>query len=104
MRGALVADEEGCLPDYARRVFEAYWGEGRDITQVEELHAIATGAGLDPAAFFEKIASAAYKDRLRANADELMERGGFGSPTMFVDGDDMYFGNDRLELVRAALL
>jgi len=104
MRGALVADEEGCLPDYARRVFEAYWGEGRDISQDEELHAIATGVGLDPAAFFEKIASAAYKDRLRANADELIERGGFGSPTMFVDGDDMYFGNDRLELVRAALL
>lgn len=104
MRGALVADEEGCLPDYARRVFEAYWGEGRDITLDEELRTIASAVGLDPAAFFEKIASPAYKDRLRANADELMERGGFGSPTMFVNGDDMYFGNDRLELVRAALL
>ena len=32
----------------------------------------------------------------------LIARGGFGSPTMFVNGDDMYFGNDRLELVRAA--
>ena len=40
---------------------------------------------------------------LRANTDELIERGGFGSPTVFVDGDDMYFGNDRLPLVAAAL-
>ena len=32
-----------------------------------------------------------------------LERGGFGAPTMFVDGDDMYFGNDRLPLVRRAL-
>ena len=46
----------------------------------------------------------AYKDKLRANTDELIARGGFGSPTMFVDGDDMYFGNDRLVLVRERLL
>ena len=43
------------------------------------------------------------KAKLRANTDELIERGGFGSPTIFVDGDDMYFGNDRLPLVREAL-
>ena len=42
-----------------------------------------------------------YKDRLRANTEELVERGGFGSPTMFLDGGDMYFGNDRIPLVVA---
>jgi len=40
------------------------------------------------------------KRRLRANTDELIARGGFGSPTMFVD-DSMFFGNDRLPLARA---
>ena len=35
--------------------------------------------------------------------DEIIERGGFGSPTFFVDGSDMYFGNDRLELIKAAI-
>ena len=35
--------------------------------------------------------------------DEIIERGGFGSPTFFVNGDDMYFGNDRLELIKAAI-
>ena len=44
------------------------------------------------------------KNTLKANTDELMARGGFGSPTIFVDRDDMYFGNDRLPLVRAAVL
>ena len=32
------------------------------------------------------------------------ERGGFGSPTIFVDKTDMYFGNDRLPLIREAIL
>jgi 2-hydroxychromene-2-carboxylate isomerase len=40
---------------------------------------------------------------LRANTDELVARGGFGSPTIFVNGTDMYFGNDRLVLVDRAL-
>jgi 2-hydroxychromene-2-carboxylate isomerase len=43
------------------------------------------------------------KERLRQNTEELIARGGFGSPTIFIGGDDMYFGNDRLELVEAAL-
>ena len=44
------------------------------------------------------------KQRLRDATDELIARGGFGSPTIFVDRDDMYLGNDRLPLVREALL
>ena len=43
------------------------------------------------------------KARLRATTDELIARGGYGSPTMFVDKDDMYFGNDQLPIVEAAL-
>ncbi len=43
------------------------------------------------------------KATLRANTDELIARGGFGSPTIFINTDDMYFGNDRLPLVEAAL-
>ena len=35
--------------------------------------------------------------------DEVMARGGFGSPTIFVDKTDMYFGNDRMPLIREAL-
>ncbi len=103
MRGAFVAREQGILPDYARAVFEAYWGELQDISQDEVLRPILRRVGLDAEEFFAKIGEAKYKDALRANTEEAIARGGFGSPTMFV-GDDMYFGNDRLPLVRAALL
>jgi 2-hydroxychromene-2-carboxylate isomerase len=84
-------------------VFEAYWGELQDISQPEVLGAIAAHAGYDAGSFLRRIEDPAIKDRLRGNTDELIARGGFGSPTMFVDGDDMYFGNDRLPLVEAAL-
>ena len=103
MRGALFALDRGVLPRYARSVFEAYWGDLLDISQDEVLAPLAEAAGLSRGDFFAAIAKPEYKDRLRANTDELIARGGFGSPTMFVNGDDMYFGNDRLVLVSEAL-
>jgi 2-hydroxychromene-2-carboxylate isomerase len=104
MRGAFFAEEQGLLVPYSRAVFEAYWG-GRtpDIASDEVLAAICRQVGLEPEAFFEAIAGQHCKDRLRENTDELIARGGFGSPTVFVDGDDMYFGNDRLPLVEHRL-
>ncbi len=103
MRGALVAREHGVLPRYARAAFETYWGELRDISQDDVLADVAARAGLSRDAFFEGIAAPEIKARLRANTDELIARGGFGSPTIFANGEDMYFGNDRLGLVREAL-
>jgi 2-hydroxychromene-2-carboxylate isomerase len=104
MGGAFFALDAGRLAPYARAVFEAYWGDLRDVSQDEVLADVVAQVGLDREAYFAAIASPALKDRLRATTDELVARGGFGSPTMFVDGDDMYFGNDRLVLVREALL
>lgn len=103
MRGAFVALDEGVLPVYARALFETYWGELKDISRRDVLTEICGQVGLDAEVFFKRIADPDVKDRLRANTEELIERGGFGSPTMFVNGNDMYFGNDRLPLVEAAL-
>lgn len=58
---------------------------------------------IDANALLAQIAQPAIKDQLRANTQELIERGGFGSPTIFVNRNDMYFGNDRMPLVRAAV-
>ncbi|HTO68401.1 MAG TPA: 2-hydroxychromene-2-carboxylate isomerase [Myxococcota bacterium] len=104
MRGAFFALERGVLPEYARAVFETYWGDLEDISQDAVLEKIVARVGLPRDEYFAAIAKPEYKDRLRANTDELIARGGFGSPTMFVGGTDMYFGNDRLELVREALV
>src|SRR5579863_9569520 len=102
MRGAFVAHEHRIISQYSRRVFESYWGEDRDISKDEVLRIIVREVGLEEKEFFIKINSDEYKTRLRASTEELIARGGFGSPTMFVEGS-MFFGNDRLPLVEHAL-
>ena len=103
MRAVLAADEQGALIPFARATFEAYWGDLKDISQADVLDEICTKVNLDPVAIHARAETAEIRDRLRANTEEVIARGGFGSPTMFVDGDDMYFGNDRLPMVEAAL-
>ncbi len=102
MRGAFVALDEGKLVPYATAAFEAYWGNDLDIAQEAVLADVATHAGLERQRFFSGIETDSCKARLRTNTDELIARGGFGSPTIFV-GDQMFFGNDRMPLIRAAL-
>jgi 2-hydroxychromene-2-carboxylate isomerase len=80
------------------RSTESYWGADRDISQDDVLRDIVREVGLDENEYFTKIASADYKAKLRSNTEQLVERGGFGSPSIFVDGV-MFFGNDRLPLV-----
>jgi 2-hydroxychromene-2-carboxylate isomerase len=104
MRGCLWLAPQGKLVAFATAAFEAYWGGDRDIAQDAVLEDLCRSVGVDPAAFFAGIAEPVIKEQLKANTDEVMARGGFGSPTMFVNGGDLYFGNDRLELVKAALL
>ena len=104
MRCVLAADELGALVPFARAVFEAYWGELKDISQPNVLRDVAARCGLNGDELLQRADAPEIKEQLRANTDELIARGGFGSPTMFVNGSDMYFGNDRLPLVEAALL
>lgn len=103
MRGAFVALELDRMVPYARSVFKKYWTELADISQDEVLAEVLKEVGIDESMFFAKISEQSYKDKLKDNTAELMERGGYGSPTMFLDGDDMYFGNDRLPLIEAKL-
>ena len=104
MRGCLLLEPDGLLVPFAEAVFHAYWSDDRDISQDAVLAEICAGVDVEPERFFAGIARPDIKERLRANTEEVIARGGFGSPTMFVGGDDMYFGNDRLGLVREAVL
>jgi 2-hydroxychromene-2-carboxylate isomerase len=101
MRGCIWMDAD-MLP-FAHAVFEAYWGDDKDISRDDVLAEICARVGIDPAKFFAGISDQAIKDRLKANTDEVIVRGGFGSPTIYLDKTDMYFGNDRLPLLREAL-
>ena len=100
MRLVLVDDvKAGAV---ALAAFRAMWAEDRNISDDAELRRIAEMGGLDPATALQAIEGPAIKDRLRANTDEAMARGAFGAPTMFV-GDELFWGNDRLHHVEAAL-
>jgi 2-hydroxychromene-2-carboxylate isomerase len=102
MRACIVLAPEGKLVDFARAAFQAYWSEDQDISQESVLADVCARAGVS-IDVLARAAAPEIKAALRANTEELMARGGFGSPTMFVNGADMYFGNDRLPLLRAAL-
>jgi len=102
MRGCIYLGKD--MVPFARAVFEAYWGEDKDISQDAVLKEICQRVGVDAEKLFTGIAQQSIKDQLKANTDEVMARGGFGSPTIFLDKTDMYFGNDRLPLIREALL
>ena len=114
MRGCIWLDQQGStgagaasksthMVKFATAVFEAYWSRDEDISQDAVLADICESTGINVRAFFDGIAQQSVKDQLKTNTEEVIRRGGFGSPTMFV-GDDMYFGNDRLLLVRSAVL
>lgn len=90
-----------CL-DFVEATFAAYFTRQEDISQDHVLAAICAQSGVDAAAFMAGIAEPEIKDALKANTEEAIARGAFGSPTFFV-GSDMYFGNDRLSLVAAAV-
>jgi 2-hydroxychromene-2-carboxylate isomerase len=101
MRGCIFLGKD--MVPFARTVFEIYWGEDQDISQDAVLAEVCRRVGVDPQRLFAGISQQTVKDQLKANTDEVMARGGFGSPTMFLDKTDIYFGNDRLPLIREAL-
>jgi 2-hydroxychromene-2-carboxylate isomerase len=103
MRGCLWLEPQGKLLAFASAVFEAYWSREEDISQDAVLLKICQTLGVDGAEFLAGIAQPAIKEQLKSNTEEVIRRGGFGSPTMFL-GDDMYFGNDRLALLKTAIL
>lgn len=107
MRGCLwIAQDAAAHSRYLAFVeatFAAYFSREQDISQDAVLSAICRDVGIDGEAFLAGIARLDVKEQLKANTDEAIRRGAFGSPTFFV-GEDMYFGNDRLPLVRASVL
>jgi 2-hydroxychromene-2-carboxylate isomerase len=102
-RAAIAAAQLGFEAAAARAVLRAYWGEGHDISQPEVLIAAFTKAGLDGPAILERAQDQSVKDQLKENTEEALKRGVFGAPSMFI-GDAMFWGNDRLDMVKMVLM
>jgi len=92
--------------NYLAAIFTAAWQDQKNIGDKDALAEILTTAGFSADAFFAAAGSAENKDRLKATTDEAVARGVFGAPTFFVqtpDGEEMHFGQDRLDFVEDAL-
>jgi 2-hydroxychromene-2-carboxylate isomerase len=99
-----LADDQQALWNFTKAAFESYFGRQENLDDPDVLVAVANGVGLDGESLRTKSQTDEVKALLRANTEEVIERGGYGSPTMFVDKTRMYFGNDQLPLVEAAII
>ena len=103
MRGAFYFIDNGNIESYLEFIFKSYWSDGKDISSDDFLSTVAGRFNVSPDIFFEFINQSKTKTRLIDNTQELMDRGGFGSPTFFINDSDMFFGNDRIQLLEGLL-
>jgi 2-hydroxychromene-2-carboxylate isomerase len=99
----IAAIEQSHIIDrLAHALLQAHWRDDADLADRPTLAELAGSVGLDPDPLLEAAHSAQIQAIYEANTAEAIERSVFGSPTYFVDGD-MFYGQDRLELVERAL-
>jgi len=102
LRATLAAAELGRSDAAVGAIFGAYWGTGAPLATAQDLVALLEGAGVSGPDLAARIDDPALDAALDEATDEAAARGVFGAPTMYV-GEEMFFGNDRLDFVRASL-
>ena len=102
MRGAVAYQQQGRLDQYIEAIFSAMWVTGKNMNEPTIVAEVLETIGIGAQEFLVAIAAQDVKDKLKSNTEEAVERGAFGAPTFFV-GDEMFFGQDRLDFVEAAL-
>ena len=83
-------------------LFDAMFGNPRNLNDINEFASVAQGLGLDVAQVQAWLADEQVKAQLKLVTDEAIERGVFGAPTWFV-GDEMFWGVDHLHFVEMEL-
>ncbi|MFP6626574.1 MAG: 2-hydroxychromene-2-carboxylate isomerase [Deltaproteobacteria bacterium] len=102
MRGAVVAQHDGFFAAYQKAMFRAMWVDEKDMNDPAVIGEVVSAAGIDVTSLLKRTGEQDIKDELKATTEEAVNRGAFGAPTFFV-GDEMFFGQDRLEFVEAVL-
>ena len=95
------AEGEGLIKEYSEEVFKAFFSDSKDISDKNVLLAISEKIGLN-GNFEDYLDDHSLDLMIEENSKELAQRGGYGSPTMFVE-NQMFFGNDRMNLVEFAI-
>ncbi len=99
LRCALVAKDLGRFREFHYGTFRARWARARDIAQESVLQELIASAGLDPDTVLARARTPELEKRLTQETETAISRGVFGVPTILV-GDQLFWGNDRFELVR----
>ncbi len=94
-----LEDQTDSLLRFARAAYESCFGEQKNIDDPEVMLEVARRCELDGEQLLIKANQQNIKDKLRANTQEAIDRGAYGSPSIFVDREHLYFGNDQLPLV-----
>ncbi len=104
LRGAIAADKlgEDVRDKYMDLMFDGAWANDDDLSDPAVVMELMDNAGLPAQEIANMVQDQAIKDELRANTEEAVERGAFGAPTFFVNGE-MHWGQDRLDDVMSAL-
>jgi 2-hydroxychromene-2-carboxylate isomerase len=104
MRGAVAMQmrSDAEFQRYLSVVFSAMFEVPRNMNDPAEVASVLQAGGFDPASFMDLISTSEAKEKLKTNTAEAVARGAFGAPTFFV-GEDMFWGQDRLQFVEAAL-
>ena len=102
MRGMVAAQRLGVEDAYVTAVLAGMWEDGEKMDDPEVFVRVLDAAGLDGRAILERTQDDTIKAELVANTQAAVERGAFGIPTFFVDGE-MFFGKDRLAQVEDQL-
>jgi len=103
MRGAIAARAMGIFERYVDEMYRHMWAEPKKMDDPNIVRGVLDAAGFDSARWCELIQSAPVKDELLRNTEQSVERGTFGSPTFFVDGE-IFFGKDRLREVEEMIV
>jgi 2-hydroxychromene-2-carboxylate isomerase len=102
MRGAVSALDKEYFDTYIDTIFNAIWVDSRNMGDIDTIIEVLSASGLDAKSILEATQNPEVKQKLISNTEQAVERGLFGAPTMFVNGE-MFFGQDRLQFVEAAL-
>lgn len=95
--------EQGCnIDQLAHAMLQAHWRDDANLDDVDTLAEICNSVELDAKSLLDHALSPEILAIYNTNTQEAIERSVFGSPTYYVDGD-MFYGQDRLELVERAL-
>lgn len=102
MRGATAYLGTEQFVPFVNAVFRAIWVDEQDMGNPEVVGAVLSRSGFAADEVVQRMNDPAVKDLLRTHTEEAVARGVFGAPTIFV-GEQMFFGQDRLEFVEEAL-